>query len=136
MTDDGLKGARVVVTGASRGIGQGVAAMFCGEGSIVAGLDLRDGDETERLCEGGAFRHFACNLARPDQIASAFADVDEWFGSAPDVLVCVAGISPEVAFIETPVEVFDEVFAVNVRAVFLCGQEGARRMRAAGAAGS
>jgi len=59
--------------------------------------------------------------------------VDEWFGgSAPGVLVCVAGIAPEVAFIDTPIEVFDEIFAVNVRAVFLCGQEGARRMRLAG----
>jgi len=133
MTENDLNGARVVVTGASRGIGQGVAAMFCREGSTVAGLDVRDGQETARLCGGGVFRHFPCDLARPEQIASAFAAVDEWFGGrAPDVLACVAGISPEVAFIETPVEVFDEVFAVNVRAVFLCGQEGARRMRAAG----
>jgi NAD(P)-dependent dehydrogenase (short-subunit alcohol dehydrogenase family) len=132
MTEDDLRGARVIVTGASRGIGQGVAAMFCAEGATVAGLDLRDGEETAQLC-AGAFRHFHCDLARPDQIASAFADVDRWFdGSAPDVLVCVAGISPEVAFIDTPTEVFDEVFAVNVRAVFLCGQEAARRMRDAG----
>ena len=46
--------------------------------------------------------------------------------------MCVAGISPEVSFLDTTVETFDEVFAVNVRAVFLCGQEGARRMRDAG----
>lgn len=131
MKDGDLKGARVVVTGASRGIGQGVAAMFSAEGSTVAGLDLRNGDETARLC-GDGFRHFPCDLAIPEQIASAFTAVDEWFGgSAPDILVCVAGIAPEVAFIDTPVDVFDEVFAVNVRAVFLCGQEGARRMRAA-----
>ena len=48
------------------------------------------------------------------------------------MLVCVAGIAPEVSFLDTPPEVFDEVFAVNVRAVFLCGQEAARRMRDAG----
>ena len=132
MTNDGLRGARVVVTGASRGIGQGVAAMFCAEGSIVAGLDLRDGEETAQLC-GSDFRHFPCDLALPDQIVSAFTVIDEWFdGAAPDVLVCVAGIAPEVAFIDTPIDVFDKVFAVNVRAVFLCGQEGARRMRSAG----
>ena len=132
MMHDGLRGARIVVTGASRGIGQGVAAMFCAEGSSVAGLDLRDGAETAGIC-GSGFRHFACDLALPEQIAATFTAVDEWFGGcAPDVLVCVAGIAPEIAFIDTPVEVFDEVFAVNVRGVFLCGQEGARRMRAAG----
>jgi glucose 1-dehydrogenase len=132
MTDDGLRGARVIVTGASRGIGQGVAGMFCAEGAMVAGLDVRDGAETTRLC-GDGFRHFACDLARPEHIASAFAAVDAWFGgSPPDVLVCVAGIAPEIAFIDTPAELFDEVFAVNVRAVFLCGQEAARRMRDAG----
>ena len=132
MTRDGLHGARIVLTGASRGIGQGVAAMFCAEGSSVAGLDLRDGNETAGIC-GSGFRHFPCDLALPEQIAATFTAVDEWFGGcAPDVLVCVAGIAPEIAFLDTPVEVFDEVFAVNVRGVFLCGQEGARRMRAAG----
>jgi glucose 1-dehydrogenase len=132
MTDNGLQGARVVVTGASRGIGQGVAAMFAAEGARVAGLDLRDGAETAQLC-GDGFRQFPCDLADPERIASAFADVDEWFaGAAPDVLVCVAGIAPEVSFLDTPAAVFDEVFAVNVRAVFLCGQESARRMREGG----
>jgi NAD(P)-dependent dehydrogenase (short-subunit alcohol dehydrogenase family) len=132
MNADSLQGARVVVTGAARGIGQGVAAMFAREGATVAGLDLRDGGETAGLC-GERFRHFACDLTQPPQIAASFAAVDEWFGgAAPDVLVCVAGISPEVSFIDTPLEVFDEVFAVNVRAVFLCGQEAARRMRVTG----
>jgi glucose 1-dehydrogenase len=132
MSDEGLRGARVVVTGSARGIGQGVAAMFSREGADVAGLDVRDGDETAAACDG-RYRHFPCDLAEPGAVAAAFAEVDRWFGgAAPDVLACVAGISPEVAFIDTPVEVFDEIFAVNVRGVFLCGQEAARRMRAAG----
>jgi NAD(P)-dependent dehydrogenase (short-subunit alcohol dehydrogenase family) len=132
MSEETLHDARVVVTGAARGIGQAVAAMFAAEGARVAGLDVRDGAETAARC-GARFRHFPCDLASPGQIASAFAAVDEWFGgAAPHVLVCVAGISPEVSFIDTPVAVFDEVFAVNVRGVFLCGQHGARRMRDAG----
>jgi NAD(P)-dependent dehydrogenase (short-subunit alcohol dehydrogenase family) len=132
MSDDGLRGAHVIVTGSTRGIGQGVAVMFAAEGALVAGIDLRDGQETADRC-GSGFRHFACDLARPEEIATTFAAVDDWFGgSAPDVLVCVAGVAPEIAFLDTSAEVFDDVFAVNVRAVFLCGQEAARRMRDSG----
>ena len=96
MTEGGLRGRASWSRGAARGIGQGVAAMFAREGATVAGLDLRDGGETAATC-GDGFRHFPCDLAPPGQIAEAFAAVDEWFGgAAPDVLVCVAGISPEV----------------------------------------
>jgi NAD(P)-dependent dehydrogenase (short-subunit alcohol dehydrogenase family) len=121
----------VVVTGSSRGIGQGIAEMFGGEGSYVAGLDVRDGEETAGLA-GERFRHFHCDLEQPQEIAEAFLQIDEHFGGPPDVLCAVAGIAPLVTFLDTDVETFDRIMAVNVRAVFVCGQEASRRMREAG----
>jgi NAD(P)-dependent dehydrogenase (short-subunit alcohol dehydrogenase family) len=126
-----LRGARVVVTGASRGIGQGIAVMFAGEGATVAGLDIRDGGETASLA-GAGFRHFEADVSDPAAVARAFSEIDAHFGAAPDVLCCVAGIAPEVAFLETTPELFDRIIAVNVRGPFLCGQAAAARMKEAG----
>jgi glucose 1-dehydrogenase len=126
-----LEGARVVMTGGSRGIGQGVARMFCEEGARVVSLDVRDAAETAALC-GEAFAGVTADVADEHQVEQAFATADELLGGPVQVLCCVAGVSPEVAFLDTTVEVFDRTFAVNVRGVFLCGQQAARRMRDAG----
>jgi NAD(P)-dependent dehydrogenase (short-subunit alcohol dehydrogenase family) len=134
MTDT-LAGSRVVVTGSSSGIGKAVAEMFCREGALVAGLDLVDGATTRGSC-GETFTPIACDLSEPAQIARAFRDVDAAFaGEAPDVLACVAGICAEVPFLDSSAELFDAIFAVNVRGVMLCGQEAARRMRDRGTGG-
>jgi NAD(P)-dependent dehydrogenase (short-subunit alcohol dehydrogenase family) len=130
-----LAGRRVVVTGSSSGIGRAVAEMFCEEGALVAGLDIVEGPETRASC-GASFTPIACDLSEPAEIARAFEDVDGAFeGESPDVLACVAGICADVPFLDSSAELFDEIFAVNVRGVMLCGQEAARRMRARGRGG-
>ena len=118
---------RVIMTGASSGIGQAIARMFCAEGARVANIDIADGSETARSC-GSAFRSFAFDVAEPEQVAQAFSDVDAWFGAAPTVLVNVAAVFPNVAFLEMLPDTFDRVMAVNVRGPFLCSQQAARRM--------
>lgn len=126
-----LAGSLAVVTGSSSGIGQGIACMFAAEGARVAGLDIRDGSKTKALA-GDLFTHHECDLAEPTEIADAFSMIDQQFETVPSILCCVAGIAPMQPFLETTTDTFDEVMAVNVRAPFLCGQEAARRMRAAG----
>jgi NAD(P)-dependent dehydrogenase (short-subunit alcohol dehydrogenase family) len=122
---------RVVVTGAASGLGQGIAQMFCAEGAAVAGIDIQDAGETARLC-GSRFRAFTADVADEDEVAGVFGEVDEHFGGGLTVLCNVAGIAPEIAFLDTPASVFDRVMAVNVRGPFLCAQQAARRMKAAG----
>lgn len=126
-----MRGERVVVTGGSSGIAQGIAQMFCAEKAMVASIDIQDGSETARLC-GPLFRAFNADVAFEDEVGRVFKEIDAYFGSAPNVLCNVAGIAPEVAFLETPIEVFDRTMAVNVRGPFLCSQEAARRMLGAG----
>ena len=134
-TNETLAGSRVVVTGSSSGIGQAVAEMFCREGALVAGLDIVDGAPM-RAALGETFTPVACDLSDPAEIERAFRDIDEAFGGeAPDVLACVAGICAEVPFLDSPAELFDAIFAVNVRGVMLCGQEAGRRMRDSGRGG-
>ena len=65
-------------------------------------------------------------------MARVFGEIDAAYGRPPWGLVCVAGIAPEVDFLDTTPDVFDSVMGVNVRGPFLCGQEAGRRMRDAG----
>ena len=122
---------RVVITGGSSGLAQGIAKMFCAEGVIVASIDIQDGSETASLC-GSRFRSFTADVADESEVRRVFAEIDAHFQGPPDVLCNAAGIAPEVAFLETPIDVFDRTMAVNVRGPFLCSQEAGRRMRDAG----
>ena len=124
-------GARVVVTGAAQGIGQALAAAFTADGGLVAGIDFQSCEETERHC-GAGFREFRADVADAAAVAAAFSAIDDWFEHAPTVLCNVAATYAMAPFLETSVEAFDRVMAVNVRGAFLCCQEAARRMAAGG----
>jgi glucose 1-dehydrogenase len=129
-----MEGRQVVVTGGSRGLGQAIARMFCEEGARVASIDLRDPGDTAAQC-GPGFRGFVADLGVPEDVSRAFEEIDDHLDGAPDVLCNVAGVAPEVNFMRTSLEVFDRTMAINVRGPFLCAQEAARRMIAAGKAG-
>jgi NAD(P)-dependent dehydrogenase (short-subunit alcohol dehydrogenase family) len=118
---------RVVLTGGSRGIGQAIAHRFTRDGGQVVSLDVLDGSETLALC-GGRFHTIFCDLADPAQIRDAFEKADEILQGPLDVLVSCAATFSYAYFLDETIENFDRVFAVNVRAMLLCGQEAARRM--------
>jgi NAD(P)-dependent dehydrogenase (short-subunit alcohol dehydrogenase family) len=116
----------VVVTGAASGNGRAIASRFLAEGERVAALDV-DGPALEALCAGEWRPHAErvlpqhADVALESGVDAAFARVLEAFGRV-DVLVNNAGITggPQATTLhETPVAAFDQVFAVNVRAVYL-----------------
>ena len=109
-----MDGARVVVTGTSRGIGQGVARLLCAEGASVVGLDVRDPAETAGLA-GERFHPVAADVSEPADVERAFGEADELLGGSLHGLVCVAGIAPEMSFLETPPEVLDRYDRLTCR---------------------
>ncbi len=121
--------SRVVVTGASGGIGRAIARRFCDEGARVVNLDRADPTEAAALC-GKNFSTVAVDLADAADIARAFRELDAAFGDAPDLLVCCAAMSVAADILAMTTADFDRQFAVNVRGTFLCAQEAARRMKA------
>jgi len=123
---------RVVVTGASGGIGRAVAKRFCDGGATVVNCDRADPSDAAALC-GPDFITVSADLSDDAAIGLAFARVDEIFaGVAPEVLVCCAALSVASPFLDVSLADFDRLMTVNVRGTFLVAQAAARRMKAAG----
>lgn len=131
--DQEFTGRVVIVTGAARGIGAGVAATFAGRGARVIGLDVAEGVvDTMSAMEGEGI---VVDVADAAAVEDAVAGVVRSHGRI-DVLVNCAGIVRRSAFAEMPPEEFELMWRVNVLGVLLPSQSAARAMIAAGTAGS
>lgn len=116
--------ARVLVTGAARGIGAATALAFAREGARVLVADLNRPQATaEAAGAAGAadIRARACDVSDAEAVLSLRDAVKETWGGL-DVLVHCAGIIHEAPLLETPVADFDRVIAINLRGSFLIGQ--------------
>jgi NAD(P)-dependent dehydrogenase (short-subunit alcohol dehydrogenase family) len=133
-TSGRMAGKVAVITGASTGIGAGIAALFVREGASVALMARREDvldQAVARLDAPGRV------LAVPGDVgagADARRLVDQAldrFGRI-DVFVANAGIHRVAPFLETTDETWDEVFATNVRGAFLTCRAAATAMVAGG----
>ncbi len=138
MTNDlfDLTGKIALITGGSRGLGRAMALGFAKAGANVA-ITSRDiescnatADEVRALGRE-AFSH-ACHVGYWDQIDDLVGAVYAHFGRV-DILVNNAGLSPVVgSSIETSEELYDKVFAVNLKGPFRLTSQVASRMKADG----
>ncbi len=124
-----LDGQVAIVTGGLSGIGAAIAARFAAVGARVIAADLTA--PAAPLAADAAIAPFACDVAAPASVGALVEAVLAAHGRI-DCLVNSAGIGRDVAFLDTPVEVFDRMIAVNLRGTFLVGQACARAMVAAG----
>jgi NAD(P)-dependent dehydrogenase (short-subunit alcohol dehydrogenase family) len=106
-----------VITGASGGIGAAAVALFRHEGAVVIGVDL--------LADSPGDRALQVDVTSEDQVREMFATVRRDYGRI-DVLFNNAGISPsdDGSVIDTSLEAWERVQAVNLRSVFLCCKHG------------
>lgn len=130
----------VLVTGASSGIGQGIAAALARAGADVAinfWTDAAGADETARRVRESGRRALTvqADVGDPEQVAAMFSRVDAELGPL-DILVANAGhASTPKPLHETSWAEWDRVLRSNLDGAFLCGQQAARRMLARGAGG-
>ena len=113
-----------LITGAGSGMGRVAAQMFAAEGAkvVVAEFGEEAGTETVRLVTdaGGAATYVQADVSREDDARRMVDAAVEQYGRL-DVLYNNAGIMPEAdhSVVDTDVETWDRVLAVNLRGVFL-----------------
>lgn len=121
-----------LITGAAAGIGRAIAQAFAETGiqTLLFDKNAAGLQETQALTAeaGPPARIYPLDLARPTEIAEAFAAIRQEWGRL-DILINNAGLSRSASPYELPVEEWDYVINSNLRATFLCAREGARLMR-------
>ena len=130
---------RVLITGASRGIGRACAVEFAAGGGRVAinhpGDDAAADEAGRLVSEAGGTPLFAsADVTDSAQVRSMVADVLAEFGGL-DVLVLNAGISPWQSFWDITEEDWDHIQAVNLKGQFLVAQAVTRAWVDAGQGG-
>jgi 3-oxoacyl-[acyl-carrier protein] reductase len=127
-----LAGQVALVTGASRGIGRGVARHLAGLGAAVCVNFVRDAvaaEETVRsIAEvGGRAVAVRFDVADPESTSEAIREIVKREGRL-DILVNNAGMTVDNLLLRTKVEDWDRIMAVNLRGVFNCTRAVTRGM--------
>jgi len=121
-----LEGKTAIVTGAGRGIGEGIALVLAREGANVV-LTARKMDEIAAVAkkiesQGGKAMPFTADSSKKADVQAMAAATVKQFG-AIDILVNNAGIeAPPRLAKDLPEEQWDRVLGVNLKGVFLCCQ--------------
>ena len=129
-----LSGKFAVITGGTQGLGLAIARLFAERGAagiITCGRSREKGLARAREIEdetGTKVVFVEADLERIEDCRNVIARADAEFGRV-DALVNAAAITDRGTILDTSPELFDRIFAVNVRAPFFLMQEAIRIMR-------
>jgi 2-deoxy-D-gluconate 3-dehydrogenase len=130
-----LDGKVALVTGAGRGLGQGMAVGLAEAGADVAGLDVIPLGETQAQVEalGRRFLAVSCDLrdSSVPELDNTVQEVASEMGSL-DILINNAGIIRRTPALEFGEDCWDDVIQINLKALFFLSQAAGRVMVAQG----
>jgi len=118
-----LAGKISAVTGAAQGIGREIALLFAREGADIAIVDRnkKSGEDVAEQIRSLGRRSISivADIGEEDQIEEGFRNISRKLGPV-DILVNNAGIDTTSLVVDMPTSLWDEMFRINLRSVFLC----------------
>jgi hypothetical protein len=129
-----LEGKIAVVTGGTQGLGAAIARTFAergAEGIVICGRSRDKGEIKAKeisAATGARVIYQQADLEKIDDVRSVIARADQEFGRV-DALVNAAALTDRGTILDTSPELFDRMFAANVRAPFFLMQETIKVMR-------
>lgn len=128
-TQFSLKGKTALVTGASKGIGAGIAIAMSRAGAdmILLGRNRDSLNGTEQLISqsGGTVTKMQCDLSDSQSVAAILPDIER---AAPDILVNNAGTIIRENAVDVSMQNWNNVLQTNVTALFQLSQAAAKSM--------
>lgn len=127
MPDFNLKGKTALVTGASSGIGEGIAMALGEQGMNVLVNYLNRKEQAQNVLneiqvKGGKGAIYQADVSKADAVKDMFAYCENELGPI-DVLINNAGIQKDAAFHDLTLDDWNKVIEVNLTGQFLCAQE-------------
>jgi glucose 1-dehydrogenase len=131
-----LRGQRAIVTGASSGIGRGIALALGAAGArVVVNFHSNEDAAGEVVAAIAASKSEAIavagNVANPDECVALFDAACAQFGGV-DILIANAGIQRDAPFADMTLDQWREVLDVNLTGQFICAQQAVRQFRKQG----
>ena len=131
-----LAGKVAVVTGASKGIGAGIAKHFAAEGAAVVVNYSSAKQDADRVVDeiakrGGTAIAIQANVSKKAEVERLFAEAEKAFGKV-DILVNNAGVYEFVPVEEVSEQQFHRMFDTNVLGMLLVTQEALKHFKSGG----
>ena len=130
--DKKLKDQIAIVTGASSGIGAGVAKAMAAAGArvvinypVAGAKEMAEAVKNDINSLGGVAITYKADVSKEDQVQQMFGDVIGEFGTV-DILVNNAGLQKDAPFTEMTLDQWNYVLGVNLTGQFLCAREAIR----------
>lgn len=123
-----LKDKKVLITGASGGIGNSMVKLFSNAGAIV-GLAARNEEKLKNLANElpNKSHIFKIDLSNLAEVETFFETADKEMNGI-DILICNAGITKDMLSMRMKTEDFQDVLNVNLTSTFVLNREACKKM--------
>ncbi|MEO7725863.1 MAG: SDR family NAD(P)-dependent oxidoreductase [Burkholderiales bacterium] len=117
-----------LIVGAGDGLSASIARTFAGAGGMRIALAARNTSKLTALAKELNAGALGCDAAVPAEVARMFAQADEYFGAAPDVVVYNPSFRVRGSIVDIDPEAVAKAIAITAYGGFLVAQQAAQRM--------